>query len=467
MSKILKEFSFISVSSIIGQLISLASVFLISTTLGPDDYGKLNIILIPILILPIFLNLGIPNAVFRFFNTSNDKIYKSKVLNTGILFSFVSSIIIGLIIFFLALIIQLPAYFDNTIPAIVLLSIVISNSNVLTTVLRANRDFKFISLVSIINPTVKILIVILLYFTKSMTFVSLLLANLITELLIFIFLITNNNINIKKFSFSVLKNLLTYSVSFIPHKFFSKFNKPLFQILIARYLGYDYAGFFALAEKVSLPLSFLIDKIQFIWEPIKFQIHQKTNTRSIIFQTIIPNFIIIMLFVTSLYALFEANFLPYSIFKDYTETPVIAYFLIQLCFLRGLYYFAGTGIELSSIMYILPISSGGNLLIIFLFNFISFEIGYISLNILLLSLFISELYSIILVRLHSKKNIFIKFNYDTYLYLLLFLCLNFYLLLFNDFEKIKLFSVLSFISFTFIMLINRNRLKDLKKYSNI
>ena len=103
----------------------------------------------------------------------------------------------------------------------------------------------------------------------------------------------------------------------------------------------------------------------------------------------------------------------------------------------------------------------------FLVNFISFEMGYINLNVFLLSLFLSELFSIIIVRLNSKKHIKIKFNYDTYIYLLLFLFLNFYLLLFDDYEKIKLFSVLSFISFTFIILINRDRLKDLKKYSNI
>jgi len=467
MSKIFKEFSFISSSSLIGQLISLLSVLIITSSINSENFGKLTLIYIPTLILPIFLNLGISHAIFRFYNTSNNENDKSIVLNTGILFSILSSILIGAILFLLFQFISLPVYFNNTNFSIILISIFTSNNNILSTTLRANRDFKNISLISILNPIIKFSVIIFIQFTSKLNFNNILFSTLFSELIVFLYLIKKHKIVSSKFSLPVLKEMLIYSNSFIPHKFFLKFKKPLIQILVSNYIGLNYTGYFALAEKMSLPLYFLIDKIQFVWEPVKFEIHKNKNKRSKVFQSIISNLIIIVLFITSFFSFVVFNFLPHSFYQGYEESIVIGYFLFQLCFLRSLYYLFGTGIELNKKMTILPFTSGISLLFLFLFNYIFYQFQIITINSFLISLFISDLISIFSVRFYSKKQIEIRFPKETYIYISFFFASNFYLLVFNNLEEIGTTSIINFLIFSIIILLNMKNLKSMKTYSKL
>lgn len=422
MKGVFKEISFITISSFLGQLISLFLVLYVAKVLGPNDFGTLSYLISLTILFPVISGFGVPNAIFRFYNTisNEDKKEKKNVLSTGFFFVFTSSLLFSIITYLIIGFIKFDLILNYRF-LFCLYGFTLSLTAILNIILRSKRDYKKTSFVSVSQPIIKSSIILFIIFFFKLSVSSILIANIISELFVFLYVIVNieERIRINSFSYSRLIKFLRYGIAFLPHRIVTKGQDPLIKTFVLSIFGQDYVGMYALAQKINLPFSFIIDKIQFTWGPLKFDIKRKIKNPKYFFQKIAQSYISLISLATIVCIFSLLVFKSFGVFKLYYDVEYLTIILIVITFLRGNYYMYSTGIEFGKSMYMLPLSSTGYLFIIFIsYNFVQFF--HHSIFHLMIPIVFAELYSILLMRYYSKSMFFFKINFVTYFTTFLF-----------------------------------------------
>ena len=461
MQGVLKEISFITISSFFGQLISLFLVFYVASALGSIAFGELSYLLSIIILFPVISGFGVPNAIFRFYNTLDNENENEKkiILSTGFFFVFFSSLLLCIIIYLILGFIQLDIIFDYRLICC-LYGFILSLTSVLNVILRSKRDYKQTSLISVSQPIIKSALVLCTIFFLKLSVSSLLIVNIICESIILFYIIRKleERIHLNHFSLARLISLMRYGISFVPHRIVSKGQDPLIKSFILSFFGKEYVGLYALAQKVNLPFSFIIDKIQFIWGPLKFDIKRNIEDPKYYFQKIAQGYISLISLVAITYIFFILAIEYFDLYKPYPGFEFLALILVLITFLRSNYYMYATGIEFGKNMYMLPFSSIGYVVIIFLcYKFIPFFSG--SIFNLMIPIVIAELYSIVLMRYYSNRIFAVKINFTTYSTTIAFALLGVVFCLERDVRYVMFLLVVSLIS----IFVNRYSIKISKE----
>lgn len=410
---VFREFSVISGAAILGQIVSLLISFFIAKQLGAGKFGEYSYIIALTSLGPILYGLGIPNAIYRFYNTAVFNEYKIKVVSSGLFVVLISSLILSITLFFVISNIHFKEFIGYEL-RIVSLTFLLSLNNLLNVILRASRDYKVTSLLSISQPFIKAVLISGLFFSNSLKISSLLLILIVIEffsLTIIIFFI-RDKISAKFICHRTVREMFRYGYSFIPHKLLAKGQDPLIKNIVLNLFGTEALGVYALGQKLALPFGFLIDKFQFIWGPLKFNIKNKSKDSYEIFKNISNSYISVINLLSSAYALFLVGVIQLGLIQEYRGIETIALLFVTMAALRGNYYMYGTGAEFGKTMIILPFISGGYILILLLFKFFGPTEG-IELNYIFLPLMLAELYSIITIRYYSKSIFFFPIKHLT------------------------------------------------------
>jgi O-antigen/teichoic acid export membrane protein len=457
MRGVFKEISYITISSFLGQFISLFVVFYVAKALGPFGFGELSYLMSITILFPVISGFGVPNAIFRFYNTIDDEDEKEKkiVLTTGFLFVLFSSLLLCTITYFILGSIEFDLISSYRFLFCVY-GFIISLTYILNTIIRSKRDYKKISIISISHPLIKAIIILVIIFFSTLSVSSLLIANILSEFIILLYILVNidEKINLNYFSFNRLKKIIKYGISFLPHRMVTKGQDPLIKSFILSFFGSDYVGIYAMAQKINLPFSFLIDRIQFIWGPLKFDIKKNVKKPKYHFQNITQSYISLISLVTITYIFSLLVLESYDVFKTYPGVEFLSAILTIVAFLKSNYYMYASGAEFGKNMYVLPLSDIGYFIIIFILYKYS---PFFQHNIfhLMIPIIFAELYSIVLMRNYSNSKFYFKINFITgfttfsFALICVLFCLNQYLTLF-----IPLFLVSSV-----SILINRNSIK--------
>lgn len=400
---VFREFSVISGAAILGQIVSLLISFFIAKQLGAVKFGEYSYLLSLTTLSPIICGLGIPNAIYRFYNTANSEEYRTKVVSSGFFIVLSSSLIISAVLFFTIEFIDFKTLQDYKL-SIISLTFLLSLNNLFNVILRASRDYKVTSILSISLPIIKGILILSLFFFDLIKISSLIIIANIIELLSFstILFFVVNKISFKQLCIKTVIKMFKYGSSFIPHKLLTKGQDPLIKSFVLRLIGPEAVGVYSLGQKIALPLGFIIDKFQFIWGPLKFNIKNENSNSKEIFSNLINAYIIVISVTSCIYMLAVTGIVESNLFPKYPGILSITLLFIILASLRGNYYMYGTGAEFGDNMRMLPLISGGYIAIIvlagLLFSNYSLKLSYIFFPIIL-----GEMYSIIIIRMYSKR----------------------------------------------------------------
>ena len=400
---VFREFSVISGTAIVGQIVSLLISFFIAQQLGVVKFGEYSYLLSLTTLGPIICGLGIPNAIYRFYNTAISEEYMTKVISSGFFIVLSSSLIISATLFFTIEFIDIKTLKDYKL-SIISLTFLLSLNNLFIVILRASRDYKVTSILSISQPIIKGILILSLFFSDLIGISPLLIIANIIELLSFstILFFIVNKISLNQFCIKTVIKMFKYGSSFIPHKLLTKGQDPLIKSFVLSLIGPEAVGVYSLGQKIALPFGFIIDKFQFIWGPLKFNIKNEIGNSKEIFSNLITAYAIIISVTSCIYMLAVTGMAGFNLIPKYPGILSIALLFIILASLRGNYYMYGTGSEFGDNMRMLPLISGGYIGIIvlmgLLFSNYSLKLSYIFLPIIL-----AEIYSILIIRMYSKR----------------------------------------------------------------
>lgn len=400
---VFREFSVISGSAILGQIVSLLISFFIAQQLGAVKFGEYSYLLSLTTLSPILCGLGIPNAIYRFYNTSNSEEFRTKVVSSGFFIVLSSTLIISGVLFFTIEFIDLQSLQDYKL-SITLLTFLLSLNNLFYVILRASRDYRVTAILSISQPIIKGTLILILFFFEIIKISSLLVVSNIIELLSFLTILffIVKNISFRQFCINTVIKMFKYGSSFIPHKLLTKGQDPIIKSYVLSLIGPEAVGVYSLGQKITLPLGFIIDKFQFIWGPLKFNIKNENINSKEIFSNLINAFVIVISVTSSLYMLAVFGAVVCNLLPKYPGILSITLLFIILASLRGNYYMYGTGAEFGDNMRMLPLISGGYLVIIVLGG-ILFSNSNLKLSYIFFPIILAEMYAIFVIRVFSKR----------------------------------------------------------------
>ncbi|MGC6415401.1 MAG: lipopolysaccharide biosynthesis protein [Bacteroidia bacterium] len=354
-------------SNFLNKIVGFLLLPLYTSYLSPYDYGIVAMLAyVQIFFLPLS-SLGITNAIFRRFNLLADENEQNKVLSTGVF----GVIISALFFFLLAFYFQRPltVFLIDDVSLVFLMQLSLYTalfravSSIFLVVLRAERQVLKIGILKIVELIISLCLTILfvVYFDKGV--VGVIVGNLGGA--IFSFLMTVGFCYTKirlSFSLSEVKELLSYGLPYLPHRMLSYGSAFFGHYLIKIHVGLEASGLFDIALKFAIPLTFIVGSVQSAWVPLKFQIHREEENPSLVFRSVISNYLAFVLGLYILLSLIGPEFVRVFTTKPFHEAAYYLPIVLLIPLSRSVYFMLATGFEFDNNSKPLPLISAVGLM---------------------------------------------------------------------------------------------------------
>lgn len=344
-------------SSLLSQFISLFLIPFYTRELEPSDYGIFAISSMLLSFLAPIGALGMDGALFRYYSMSESPIEKLRYVSSATALK-----TIGMFFLLLLLIILFPvinvSFFEKKLTsfqyALILATFIVEGFTLLTiAVMRSERRVLRIARNNIITLLVSVGIALWLVIGEKMKVDGVLLAGLFAAVLkaLLYFNESTKLFNFKLVEKSIALKLLSYGIPVIPHKLQGQVISLFTIFIINQKLGIATAGLYAVAQKMSKPLSFVVGMVQQSWTPYKFQMHKTEDNPQEAFKSIISLYWMLLIFLWGALSLI----MPYlfRLIADHKYWNAIPYlpFIMFLSISQGFYFTVTTGFELSDKQY--------------------------------------------------------------------------------------------------------------------
>lgn len=365
MFKSLFKHSFVyGVAGVLHNAANLILLPLFTVYLTVGEYGTLEILIVSISIMTRFLHLGLGSALFKYFSygSVDESSYKRNktIISTSLYF----------VLFFSGLVILVGIIFKKNISVIlfknpdynslILLMLIISFFELTyvipTSYLRIqNKSITY----SIINLA-KFILQVVLIMTALIMFKSGLKGILIARVsvaIIFagIFFWTLKSYIIPKFSISILKELLSYSIYLVPVSAGSLILMMSNRYFILMYKGSEELGIFSVANRISMILLIAIMSFQTAWPSIMFRIKDHSNAKKY-YSNIISYFVFIFGFLALIISVFAKEITLLLSNEKFMQSSSLIPLLSLSYLLYGLFYVGTVGINIFKKTYYLAIA---------------------------------------------------------------------------------------------------------------
>ena len=340
------------ISTIVGQIASLFLVPYFSNELDPKDYGILSIISLIIVFINPIASLSIDGALFRFFSLSENENQERTYYTVATILKSLSVVIFSLIL------IPFYSFFDKyffegalTIPLYTLLivSVIIESFSSLTVIiLRSKRRVKTIAINNIIYVLVSISCSIFLVLYLHLGVIGALIAGVMAgfiRTMLFI-KVGNSTFQIDLWSKKIAFEMLSYCLPMIPHKIQGNMITLFTTFMINQKMGLVYSGLYAVATRVSKPVSFVVTIVQQSWTPYKYQIHKTDENPSKTFSELITFYWIFIIFLWVSASVMAPSIFRLLVNKKYHDGISYIPFIMFVSVAQAFYFTVTTGFEL-------------------------------------------------------------------------------------------------------------------------
>ena len=360
---------------IFSKALGVISIPLLTRAFSPEVYGQIDLLLLVGSFLSIFLIMGTDSALsYYFFNHSNNK-NESIVVSTIFFWQlFWGAFCIAIFIFIKPYI--NVYFFKNQISNSIFLLIAITNfiqllSNQPTNLLRLNHlpyHFTFNNFsVSFISTFLSLYLVYIKGFSIIAVFYGLLMSSIFS--FIFSWYHSFQYISLQNFNFKFLKEILVFSLPFMPEAFIWSFMTSVDRIFILRLIGPYDVGIYSLGSKIGLLVLLAVQTFRLAWLPLSMKFIKFVEGK-IIFRLVSKFYILIGFNIVLILATFSKNIIRIISTEEYiSATYLIGFFALQGV-LSSYNLILSIGITKTKKTYLFPICLFIALLINLFFNIV-------------------------------------------------------------------------------------------------
>ncbi len=274
-------------ANVIAKIIGFFLIPLYTIYLSPEDYGVLELCASFSVFLVIFMRLGVPGSVNRFYFDYKDdegklKDYITTVHRLLLVSSSVLAIVVGVIFYFYSQSILPGVLFIPFILIVLINSSFSANSDLQKRLIQSKEQSSYMAIINVSNVFLGILLAVLFVVVFEMGVLGLFMSQLITTLLFFL----QAQYYLRKYvngSFdpSMLKESLKYGLGLLPHHAFAA-AAPLLSKGILNYKESTAAlGIFSLALRFIQPLDIFYNMFNRAFSPVYFSLRKEEKESSI------------------------------------------------------------------------------------------------------------------------------------------------------------------------------------------
>jgi O-antigen/teichoic acid export membrane protein len=272
---------------LLGKAIGFFLIPLYTHYLTPKDYGILELIDLTGFVLGYLMGLGIDQAVLRYYNITKKKEGKDEVLSTALIFAMLFGLFIVSIL--------LPAskilsryILDSTQYTFLFLLLFVnlflgSILGLAKTALRAQEKSISYTAISLIYTVIAVCLNIYFIAIAQLGIKGILYSTLITSMLLATYLavqiLKESGL---KFRVSRLKEMLKYSMPFVPNGILAFILNWSDRYILRIYCDMETIGLYALGYKMGMIIVFLIaSPFNLIWNAYIFEVQNRSDARQI------------------------------------------------------------------------------------------------------------------------------------------------------------------------------------------
>jgi len=366
---LLSDAAVYGISSMLSRIVGLALLPLLTRYLTPADYGVVIMLgVVGMLFVPLG-NLGMTNAIFRRFNLEKDPQARASVLGTGLVSVTCSSLVILAIGMLAAGPIARLIIGNADAVALVRVSLLAATATAIGMVpfvcLRAARRVKTAALVNVSKVVLSLIVTVSLLVVWELGVWAVVLGTLVSEVALALAQIVMTFPSFRAgFSWATWKRMASYGLPFVPHHL-QAVSVNLFGLFVIReMLGLEAAGIYGVAIRFASPINFVVGAVQQSWVPYKFQIHaEDTNPRSF-FQSTLTYYVAALSYLWVGVALWGPEVVRLLAGPEFHDAAFLIWAVALIPVMQGLYFMAGTGLELSDNTRPMPLVSFAGLVMV-------------------------------------------------------------------------------------------------------
>lgn len=345
--RLIKHTIVYGIGGMLGKFIGFLMIPIYTRFLTTTDYGILELIDVSSYIIFEILVLGISFSILRFYHLYDNQIDKNKVVSTAIIFSILNSVLIILILSNFTreiseIIFKTDRY--SYLLKIVLIAILFEGGYIpALDSLRAKGKSTVYTLISISRLVAGLSLNIYFVVILRKGVVGILYSRLIINFFTFIFLVPMVLREVKiRFDIKKLKEMLCYSIPFVPASFAMYVLHFMDRFLLGRFSNLKIVGLYSLGHKFGMILSVLITgPFYLMWSSFMFEVAKKENAKKI-YARVLSYFTFIAVFFGLALSVLIKDVLKImaapSFFDAHKVTPLIllgyiffgAYFVFQV-----------------------------------------------------------------------------------------------------------------------------------------
>lgn len=339
-------------SQVLTQLIGFLLLPLYTHYLSPNDYGVLAMLSLLPLLFPTLVNLGLNNAVFRFYRKCTTETERLQLIGTAhLIVVVISTVVVGIMLLFSPILNEWLTDGEATQLTFILAlcsAWCVTLGTIPLVVLKQQRKVISIAVRSLVGLLLNVLITIWLVVFMEWgvlgSVIGTLAGNLISMILI---LVQVGSKAWGSFSSEKAKPLLVYSVPFVPYFLFAVLMGSAGQYLVKNVLGLEQAGYYSIAWRFSTPLVMILNAFNNSWAAFKFDIRYKDKAPEKSFRDIFSVYILMISISWLLMALWMPHILRWTADERFYEAAYLIPIMLLIPIAQHMRGMLATGFEMS------------------------------------------------------------------------------------------------------------------------
>jgi len=365
---LLSDASVYGISSMMTRLVGLVLLPILSEYLTREDYGIVSMLTVVSALYFPLANLGMTNAVFRRFNLDKDPIARAGVLTTGLVSVAISSCLLLVITQILAPQIAQIALGDATYTNLVRISLVASAFSTVSMIpfvtLRAARRVKTTAIMNVAKVIVSATVTLWFVIGEGWGVWGMIAATLVAEVVMcFVQLAVTASQFTALAKWGTWKLMARYGLPFVPHNIQSVGLDLFTMYMVHEMLGLGAVGLYGIAMKFASPIQFVVGSVQASWVPYKFQIHSEDANPGEFFRSAILYYVAALSYLWVGVSLWGPEVIRLVMPENFHGAADLMWSVALIPVTMGLFFMAGTGMELSDNTRPFPLVSFSGLVI--------------------------------------------------------------------------------------------------------
>jgi len=348
MKEIVKNTSIYSFGRLASKAIGFLMIPLYTSFLTPEDYGIFELLTMLVMILGIMIQGGISSAMFKFYNSCEDKSEKKEYISTIFIFVNVVCFVFCILSSIFSGYLSYALFADDKYGYHVILMLISFFFSIITSVpetyLMVQKKSKQYAIISLVILFMSLSLNIYFVAFAKLAVLGVLYASIISRVLHAAYLvrITLPEIGLK-FDINKLKAVLTFSIPMIPAElsmFVFAFSDRFF---LSHMSNLSEVGIYSLGYKFVFMLSFLIiQPFMQVWEQEMYEIN-KNEGSEIIFGRIYIYLVCVVMFSGLLMSVFIKEVIELVATAQFHNAwKVVPFIAVAYVFRASYYYFRMT-----------------------------------------------------------------------------------------------------------------------------